>query len=173
MDDKHFTRLGQKGLRISPIRCNWWLAEGSFRTGCGMWLCSGAARLRQGRRTVVCNLWYDGGGVGSAENDQKSRALRIHHGACRLGWSFSEGTDSQCSSQPWTRWILNKIGEKSNTIWINPESHSADTLGELITIQKIGAIKKLAQRKRLQFYHTRSHAITLSSTRFVLKKWYA
>ena len=51
-----------------------------------------------------------------------------------------------------------------NTIWIDPESHRANTLGDLITIQYVGAIKKSAQRNGLQFYQTRSRANTLSDT---------
>ena len=81
------------------------------------------------------------------------------------GEKVTEGTDSHCSSQPWTRWILNKIGETSNTIWTNPESPRSNThLKSSSQNSYLGAILKLAQRKGLRFYQTRSHAIALSNT---------
>ena len=62
----------------------------------------------------------------------------------KVDWSqeekASEGTGSQCSSQPWTRWMLDKIRETLNTIWTNPESHRKSILGKLITKQYVGAI---------------------------------
>ena len=35
----------------------------------------------------MCDFWHDGGSSGSAESDQKNRAMGSHHGACRHGLS--------------------------------------------------------------------------------------
>ena len=50
------------------------------------------------------------------------------------GGKASQGTGSQCSSQPWTRWMLDKIWKKLNTIWTNPEWHRINTLGKFTSI---------------------------------------
>ena len=55
----------------------------------------------------------------------------------------SEGTGSQCSSQPWTRCVLDKIWKELNAIWTNPESHRRNILGKPITILYIGEIWSL------------------------------
>ena len=56
----------------------------------------------------------------------------------KVDWSqeekASEGTGSQCSSQPSTRCVLDKIWKKLYTIWTNPESRRTNTLGELFKI---------------------------------------
>ena len=55
----------------------------------------------------------------------------------KVDWSQEvkalEGTGSQCSSQPWTRWMLDKIRKKLNTICTNPESHRINTFGKFTT----------------------------------------
>ena len=65
--------------------------------------------------------------------------------------------------------------EKLNTIWTNLESHRTNTLGELITVQYIGAIQSLLRERdcdsikldRMQLlFQTHYH-------RFVKRKWYA
>ena len=35
---------------------------------------------------VICNPWCESGGVGSAENDQQSRAMGFYHGVGMCGW---------------------------------------------------------------------------------------
>ena len=55
-----------------------------MRLVAGLW-CS---LTRQRRRAVVCNLWYDAGGFGSAQNDHQSRVKGLHCGICKLDWSF-------------------------------------------------------------------------------------
>ena len=98
----------------------------------------------------------------------------------KLDWSqeekVTEATDSQCFSQQWTRWILKKIGEKSNTIWTNPESHRTNTLGESspqhnFLLQFTSLLKERdcdsIKLDRMQLLFQTQYQ------RFVWKKWYA
>ena len=85
----------------------------------------------------------------------------IKSGLIPGGKKALEGTDSQSSSQPWTRWILNKIGEKSNTIWIN-----------LITIQQC----KACSEKGIAILPNSiacNYAFKHTTSVFLKKKWYA
>ena len=70
----------------------------------------------------------------------------------------TEGTDSQCSSQPWTRCTPTKIWKKFNTICTKPELRCTQILGEFTKIQYIGG-SIWSSRKGLQFCETQSHAI--------------
>ena len=65
--------------------------------------------------------------------------------------------------QPWNRCTRIKIWKKSNTIWINPESQCTKTW-RVHQNTVYWCNLKLAQRKGLQFYQTRSHEIALFNT---------
>ena len=52
----------------------WKEFQEEMRLVAGQW-CSGAARLRQGRRAVVRYLWHDAGRVGSAQNPSKEQTF--------------------------------------------------------------------------------------------------
>ena len=70
--------------------------DGSLREFSGrdavLWMASGAARLRQGRRAVVCCSRHNVGGSGSAKIDQLSRAVSFHHGLGKLDWTIHTDT---------------------------------------------------------------------------------
>ena len=63
---------------------------------------------------------------------------------------------------------MTKAWKKFDATWTNQGSFHTKILGSLIRTQCIGAIKKLAQRKGLQFYQTQSHAIVLYNTQPVI-----
>ena len=75
----------------------------------------------------------------------------------------SERTGSQCSSQPWTRCMLDKIGRswirsgqtQNRTVWTYLESSPQYSL--LVHFEA-------CSERGMQFYQIRSHAVTLSST---------
>ena len=97
----------------------------------------------------------------------------------KVDWSqeetASEGTDSQCSSQPWTRWMLDKIWKKLNTIWTNPESHRKNIFGKLTTIQDTSAIWSLPrERDRSSVELDRTQPLFQALChRLEERKWYA
>ena len=84
----------------------------------------------------------------------------------KVDWSkeeeASKRTGNQCSSQQWTRWTTIKIWKKFKYDLDKPRMVSVThILGELTKNTVYWCNVKLAQRKGLQFYQTRSHAIAL------------
>ena len=73
----------------------------------------------------------------------------------------SKGTGSQCFAQLWTRCTPVKIWKKFNTIWTPRITVYKNTWR---VHQHTVYWCNLAQRKGLQFYQTRSHAIALFNT---------
>ena len=75
VDVRRITGLGQKNRKLPCTHGHCWLIGRRVGKRCGMWLGCGTARLPQGSRALVCNSWYDAGGVGCAENDQFTMAF--------------------------------------------------------------------------------------------------
>ena len=71
------------------------------------------------------------------------------------------------------RWKLNQIKEKVNTVWINPESHRTNTLGDLITIQYLGAVWVLLRESDCDSLKLDRMQLLFQThyQRFVSKKW--
>ena len=46
---------------------------------------------------MVCYLWYYAGGVGSAENDQKSRIVGIRDGRSQNQWAHPPSILTRCA----------------------------------------------------------------------------
>ena len=86
----------------------------------------------------------------------------------RVDWSqeeeASKRTDNQYFSQQWIWWTTIKIWKKLNTIWRNPESQCTTNTWGAHPKTVYWCNLKLAQRKGLQFFQTRPHAITLFNT---------
>ena len=90
------------------------------------------------------------------------------------GGKRSEGTGSQCFSQPWTRWIFEQQTEKLNTIWTT-QNRTVRTFLDSSPQYSILVHFEACSEKGIAILSNWSHAMTLSSTLPAIckEKWYA
>ena len=150
--DRHWTRIIQSRLFWSikfydQIVATWWYGSSRKWWSCKIWRLGRTVQVEVRGYFAMVNWSLDNfPGKRSRTEEKVSKLLEPQFLRTFLVFPNSPGTFTRCTPI--------KIWKKFKTIWTNPELRCTFFWCNL----------KLAQRKGLQFYQTRSHAIAFFNT---------